>query len=168
MISPVRDWRLIGALALFGSVFVLMGVACVYGWHAEYQDFRLRRIGVKTEAVVLSSNVRDRKAPARLEYQFRHGGDDYVASAFVSSSAQRRYWGGSKISVWYLPNEPEYSRPIGLEPVVGTFVYKLSLVTMSGVVLSVSGSLLWQIKKRKPIMKPGAFWMKPKLRRPRP
>jgi Protein of unknown function (DUF3592) len=165
MISPVRDWKLIGSLALFGGVFLLMIVSCVYGWHSEYQEYRLRKSGVEKQAAVIDSEVRSRRAPARLRYQFQHENRDYVNTSFVSSSAQRRHPIGTAILVRYLANSPEVNRPVGLEAPVFRAVSRLGLVLMSGVVITVSCSVIWALHKGKRILKPGAFWTKPKPRR---
>jgi hypothetical protein len=166
MISPVRDWRLIGTLAVFGAVFALMGIACVYGWHAEYREHKLRKSGIETQAVVLNSESRARKAPAILQYQFKHDGHDYIDSWFVSSSAQRRHGIGATIIVRYLPDEPNFSRPVGLENPATNMIYRLGLVMMTGVIVTLLASLAMQLRKGKRIMKSSVFWTKPKLRRP--
>jgi hypothetical protein len=162
MIVPARNKKLIGALVLFGAIYLVYCWAMAYGWHSEYREFRLRKVGVVTEARVTASYPRSRKVPAELKYEFTHQGRTFTGAEFVSTATQQRRPPGSVVRVRYLPDAPDFSRLAERQSRGLRGVYLVGLCLITFFVLGVGIPAAWALATGRRIFKPGAFWTAPR------
>jgi hypothetical protein len=165
MIAPVRDKKLIGALILFGAVYVFFAWAVVYGWRSEYREIRLRKVGVVAEATVTASYPRSRKVPAELKFEFKHERRTFTGCEFVSTATQQSRPPGSVIRVKYLPDAPDFSRLAERQSRGLRIIYLAGLCLMTLFVVSIAGLVAWALATGRRIFKPGAFWTAPEVSR---
>ena len=97
---------------------LITGYFSFFGWRDEFLLSQLGQRGQEVQAVVTESNPAERggrvSIPAQLVYQFSFAGRSYTSDAFVSDAMQRRTGVGDDITVRFLPNAPDVSKPVGL------------------------------------------------------
>ncbi len=106
------------ALIIVTLPCLVTGVFSFVGWRHEYLLRHLEQHGQEVQAVVKDSNQAGgsgrRPIPAQLVYQFSFDGHTYTSDSFVSDAVQQRTKSGDQISVRFLPEAPDVSKPVGL------------------------------------------------------
>jgi hypothetical protein len=153
------DWPLIGVLLLCGVFVVVMCGVVVYGWNNEYNEYRLRRIGVETRATVVDTSTKTHVSGGRrgssgsfhatIYYRFLHDAKYYKGSAGVRLRAIWQHPPGTIIRVRYLPLEPDISSPVGLKSITMMAIERIALVAATGALMAGFGYVFWPRKWRR-------------------